>query len=576
LKRWRTAPSDPEAARQLAVESGVPAPVAEILLRRGHTTAGQVERFVHPRLSDLSDPGLLPDMEPAVDRIHHALRNGERITVFGDYDVDGITSAVLLSRTLRTLGGHVSTFLPHREDDGYGLHPATLDRCMEAQKPDLLLTVDCGSSSVEAVRSAAARGVDVVITDHHALPDELAPARAVINPKRSPDGSPWSGLCGVGVVFKLCHALVKAGRRSGSSAAADLDLREGLGLVALGTVADVVPLTGENRTLVRHGLVSLQTTENPGLKALMQSAGISGEIEAYHVSYLLAPRLNAAGRLGTAERAMELLSTEDPVRAEALAGELERSNQERREIEKAAYEEAEQQVDSAFDPDRDFGLVVYSEGWHPGVIGIVASRLVSKFHRPVIVVTTQKNGRTRGSGRSVEGFNLVEALEACSDTLLRHGGHPMAAGVEIDKDRIGEFRERFSAVAADRLRGSDLLPVQPVDGWLNLSDVDESLMLAVESMRPFGMGNPSPVWASSRLTVLGRPRIIGERHLTLTFLEGMDQREAIGFRMADRVPLPPGLMDAAYTVQRKEWRGRKTLQMVLQDFRPGTEAPVSE
>lgn len=574
MKRWRTASADPSAAAKLAAGIGVTTTVAEVLLRRGCSGAEQAERFLRPRLSDLSDPGQLPDMAPAADRVARALRTGERITVFGDYDVDGISAAALLSRTLRALGGRVETFLPHREDDGYGLHAATLDRCLKAQRPDLLITVDCGTGSVEAVRNASARGVDVVVTDHHNVPDELAPAVAVVNPKRGSSDAPWSALCGTGVAFKLCHALVKAGRATGSSAAVDLDLRESLGLVALGTVADVVPLTGENRTLVRHGLAALQETEHPGLAALKQVASVSGRLDTYHVGFMLAPRLNAAGRLGTAEKALELLTTGDSARASALAGELDRANQERRRIESEAFESAILQVDPEFDPDRDYALVVYGRDWHPGVIGIVASRLLSRYRRPVIVVTTQKDGRTRGSCRSLEGFHLVEALDRCSDLLLRHGGHALAAGIEIEESRIPAFRERFAGIAADRLRGTDLDPVQPVDGWLRLADLDDAFVDAMDLLRPFGAGNPEPVWATAGLKVFGQARVVGERHLALTFLEGLDRREAIGFRLGDR-ELPPGPLDAAYTVQRKEWRGRTSIQMVLQDFRPSEGPPPS-
>lgn len=574
VKRWRTAAADPAAAADLAARVGVPAAVAEVLLRRGCSTPGQAERFLRPRLSDLTDPGDLPDMGPAVERVARALRAGQRITVFGDYDVDGISAAALLARTLRALGGRVETFLPHREDDGYGLHVATLDRCLEAQRPELLITVDCGTGAVEAVRSAAARGVDVVVTDHHMPPEELAPAVAVVNPKRGAPDAPWGGLCGTGVAFKLCHALVKAGRQTGSSAAADLDLRESLGLVALGTVADVVPLADENRILVRHGLAALQETENPGLAALMRVAGVSGRLDTYHVGFMLAPRLNAAGRLGTAEKALELLLSPDPARAEALAEELNQANQERRRIEAEAFETAARQVDADFDPDRDFALVVFGRDWHPGVIGIVASRLVSRYRRPAIVVTTQKDGRTRGSCRSLEGFHLVEALAGCSDLLLRHGGHALAAGLEIEESRIPAFRQRFSGFAADRLRGTDLEPIQPVDGWQGLSAVDDAFVEAVDQLRPFGTGNPEPVWASPGLKVFGQARIVGERHLSLTFLDGLDRRKAIGFRMGDR-EVPQGALDAAYTVQRNEWQGRTTIQLVLQDFRPSEGPPAS-
>ena len=566
LKVWKTVESDHALVQTLSERTGLPLPLVSLLVSRGFTASETVDRFLNPRLSDLVDPSRLPDMEKAVDRIWKAIEQNESIVVFGDYDVDGISSTALLVQVLTRLGAHITPFLPHRIEDGYGLSVEPLKRCMESWSPKLLITVDCGTGSVEAVEWARSVGLDVVVTDHHEASGAVAPAQALVNPKLGTEER-IKALAGVGVAFKLCHALVKKGRESGVEAATNTDLRDYLDLVGIGTIADIVPLQDENRIYARYGLARLNKTESIGLKSLIEVAGIKGEIEAYHVGFILGPRLNAAGRIGDAQAALELLLTDRSERARVLAMQLDRANRERQDIEARIVREATTQIDAFFEPDRHFSLVVASEQWHAGVVGIVASRLSARYRRPAIVIALDESGIGRGSCRSIEGFDLVHHLGACSDLLMRYGGHAMAAGLELKAETIETFREKFNEVAAGVLAGADLRPVQTVDAWLNLGEADSSMLDALDRMRPFGFGNPTPVFAARGLHIVGQPRIVGNGHLKMALAEGGVQREAIGFNMGER-EIPEGPIDAAFQLQRNTYLGRQTIQLNLQDFRP--------
>ena len=567
-KIWRAAAADGESASRLAAELDLPLPLAMVLIARGHADAASAERFLNPRLSDLSDPLILPGMSAAVERIWSAIDRKEPIVIFGDYDADGISSTALMVRVLGSLGAKVVPFLPHRIDDGYGLAAETLQRCIENHHPKLVVTVDCGTNSVEAVLMARSSGIDVIITDHHEPSGEVAPALAVVNPKCGQNDD-LKVLSGVGVAFKLCHALVKAARGTGRPEAA-LDLRNHLDLVCIGTIADIVPLTGENRIFCRHGLALLRRTNLVGLRALIEVSGIKGELDAYHVGFLLGPRLNAVGRLGDAQASLELLLTEDADRARELAQQLDRTNRERQDVEAQIVKEAMAEIDSFFKPEEHFGLVIAREGWHPGVIGIVASRLSARYRRPTVVIAIDETGECRGSCRSVEGFNLVENLALCSTLLIRFGGHAMAAGLGVERRLIEAFRKRFNEVAAEALRTADLRPVQNIDAWVDLREADERLMTGLDRMRPFGFGNPTPVWAARGVRVVGQPRVVGGKHLKMALASGGTQREAIAFGAGDR-QLPVGPIDVAFQLQRNSYQGRDTLQFNVQDFRTGGE-----
>jgi single-stranded-DNA-specific exonuclease len=568
-KQWITGACDETHAPVLSSATGLPLSLCRLLLARGYDSPEAVDAFLNPRLSALSDPYDLPGMGPAVERLARALASGRPIVVFGDYDVDGITSTALMVRVLSALGGKPVPFLPHRVDDGYGLGIEPLMRCLDEHQPDCVITVDCGTSSVEAVEAAQARGVDVIVTDHHEPGSSLAPAYAVVNPKLNAANETHHTLAGVGVAFKVCHALLKYLREQGADPGKQPDLRSFMELVAIGTVADMVPLTGENRALVRHGLNELNRTTTPGLKALMDVAGIKGPVDTYHIGFLLGPRLNAAGRLGTALASLELLLNPDEPRVRVLAEELDTANRERQTLEAEMVEQAFAQIDAWYKPSDHFGLVASSKGWHPGVIGIVASRLCARYRRPVAVIAVDEEGIGKGSCRSIPAFHMVEGLTEAATHLRRFGGHPMAAGLEIHEKHIASFCEAFNEAARNRLRPEDFVPTQQVDAWLSLGDVDDAFMAALDRLGPFGLGNTKPVWAARNVRLLGSPKVVGEKHLKMTFLDGNARLDAIAFGMADR-EIPAGTMDVAFYLNRNEFRGRVTNQMVVQDIRPPT------
>ncbi len=575
-REWRVVPPAPvPAAAELGRALGLSRATAALLCSRGLTDAPAVRRFIEPRLSDLGDPHRLPDIPAAVTRLLQALQRGEHMVVFGDYDVDGITSTALLVRVLRALGGRVEPFLPLRLEEGYGLGVDALHRCIEQHHPRLIITVDCGTGSVAAVREAAKLGVEVIVTDHHDPGAEIAPALAVVNPKRGEDPGLQS-LAGVGVTFKLCHALLKEARTAGGVAAAGVDLRAHLDLVALGTIADIVPLREENRILARHGLLTLSRRGKPGLRALAAVAGVGETVDAYDVGFKLGPRLNAAGRLGDALKALELLLSDDEARCADLAEDLDAANRERQQIEAALLEEALSRVERTFDPGRDFGLVVAGEGWHPGVIGIVASRLVQRYGRPAVCIALN-GGEGRGSCRSVEGFDLAGELRNCQRWLRKHGGHAMAAGLELEAGAVEEFRAAFYDRARCFADGRVLRPLLRIDAWLDLEEADDRLCGEIDQLRPFGCGHATPVWAARRLSVVGRPQVVGRKHLKFRVAAGSVIREAIAFGRGEDT-LPEGQLDVAFQLRRDEFQGRSQLVLNVQDFRPAgalDAAPVS-
>lgn len=566
MKVWRTVAVDEAAAVRLAEELSVPAPFARLLAARGFAEREASEAFLNPRLKSLSDPGELPGMAAASEAVWTAIAAGKRIAVYGDYDVDGVSATALLVRVFRALGAVVEPFLPHRLEDGYGLTPDTVDRCIDLHRPALIVTVDCGTNSADAVERALARGVDLVITDHHQASGPAAPARAVVNPRLAPPGRPWSELAGVGVAFKLAHAVLKLARDAGAPGAAALDLRDQLDLVALGTVADCVPLTGENRVLVRFGLDVLRRAPSIGIRALMQAAAMKEEPEAWHIGFLLAPRLNAAGRLGTAEDSLNLLLAPDAARAASLARDLDRSNRERQEIERTIVDAAMARIDPAFDPVRDFALVLADRAWHPGVIGIVASRLVARYNRPAVVIALDDEGGGRGSCRGIPAVDLAAALRECADLLHRCGGHAMAAGLDIDATRVDDFRTRLNEIVKARVNGRVPDPELPIDAWLRLDEADEDLIGHIEKARPCGQGNPAPVWAARDLEVEDW-QVMKEKHVRLRLRQGAEVRAAIGFNLAAR-GRPAGRIDIAFELRRDTWNGRNGLQLQLRDFRP--------
>ena len=563
-----SAPPDPERVSALAAALDLPPTMCALLVGRGLSAADSAKAFLRPLLDHLHPPSLLADAPRAADRILAAVRAGESILVHGDYDVDGVCAAALLARWLRSIGARVTPFVPHRLTDGYDFGAAGL-AAARAAGARLIVTADCGVLAHEWVARAAEEGIDVVVTDHHMPHAELPPAVAVVDPSRPDCSYPNKGLCGTGVAWKLCWLIAE---RGGHPTAALLDL---LDLVAVATVADLVPLEGENRVLVRFGLRALARTTKPGLRALMRVTGLAETddptpIEAGRVGFVLAPRINAAGRMGAAARALDLLMTEDPDEADRLAHALEDENKVRQGEDRRTLEQALDQLAATYEPERDFGVVLAGEGWHPGVIGIAASRVVERIHRPVVLIAL-KDGRGRGSARSIPGFHLHDAIAACAEHLDRFGGHAQAAGMDVSAAALPLFREAFAAEARRRLQGRDLLlkPRLRIDMELPDHPVDLRLIELLQYCGPHGIGNPRPVFLLTGAEA-SAAKEVGKGHLRLRLEKGRVRLDGIGFGLAERwapATLSGRRVDVALQLQLDHWRGEKRLKARLMDLR---------
>jgi single-stranded-DNA-specific exonuclease len=554
-------PPDEGDVRRLATALRLPFALAGILVQRGYGTPDQAKRFLRPDLAELSDPFALAGMGRAVEVIVDAVRRGVRILVHGDYDVDGQCASALLTRALRLAGGNATAFVPHRLRDGYDFGPAGLAQA-QAVGAGLIVTCDCGITAVEAVAAAQRAGLGVIVTDHH-LPGPVLPgADAVLDPQQPDDRSGATNLCGTGVAFKLVQALVPA---LGLSPNLPLHL---LDLVALATVADVVPLVGENRILVKHGLKLLADSRWAGLRALVETAGLAGRpIRAGHVGFILAPRLNAAGRIGDASEGLSLLLTDDPADALATARRLDALNAERQLIDQRILDQALEQVERT--GDLEAGIVLDGDGWHPGVVGIVASRVVERYGRPTFLIAFDGD-IGKGSGRSISRFDLHGALTACGDLLERFGGHHMAAGLTLRRSNLEAFRVRFTEVARQRLAADDLGPEQRVDLEIPLAEATGDFERMARYLEPCGAGNPSPV-LGVRGVRLARRAVVGSGHLKGLLEDGEAQLAAIGFQWADRAAgLGDGPVDVAFRLETNDWQGLSTLQARLCALGPHT------
>lgn len=566
--RWEPGPyPDPALVALLERELSLPAALCSLLVTRGFHDPAAAKSFLRPSLSALHPPAALKDLPQAVNRILAAMEAGETIFVHGDYDVDGMAGTALLTRWLRRMGGTVVPFVPHRVRDGYDVGSAGLEAAAAA-KASLLVTVDCGILAHEALARARDLGMHVIVTDHHTPDRELPPALAVLNPNRADGSYPDRGLCGAGVAFKLCQALATARGHP------EEELHPLLDLVCMATVADLVPLTGENRILARFGLRALAQTRNPGLGALMSSAGVDPkQLSAGTVGFVLAPRLNAVGRLGDAGQGLRLLLTEDGGEADRLAWEAGELNRARQEEDRRILGEVLNQLAESYDPLRDFAVVLGSEGWHPGVVGIVASRVVELVHRPTVLVALE-GGRGRGSGRSIPEFHLLEAIRACGAHLERFGGHRQAAGMEILQDRMAGFREAFNAEARKTLEHQELRPTLRLEAEVGLGDLSWDLLRYMKYLGPHGIGNPRPLFVARGVTLAQPPRVVGLSHLKLRLRQGETELAAIGFRLAQRLhpkTLGAGPFDVAFQLQENEYRGTRELQANLRDLRPAGE-----
>ncbi len=564
-KRWKLKAIDEQVVRETAEHSGLPMPLARALALRGHCAPDEIAAFLNPRLAGLSDPFLLPDMQKAVSRIWKAIDADEAIAVFGDYDVDGVTATALLTRVLAALGADVKPFIPDRLDEGYGLSLDALERCLEEHGSSLVVTVDCGTNSADSVARAQTRGVDVIVTDHHEPEGQSATAFALINPKVGTVPE-LEDLSGVGIAFKLAHALLKSGREAGRAVAENIELRDYLDLAALGTVADIVPLVGGNRIIVRHGLAALDATKWEGLRALKVVAGMRGEADTYHLGFQLGPRINAAGRIGQPMQALRLLTTDDPAEAWEIAELLDRTNQERRKLEQTMAAEAFAEIEACFDPEKHFGLVVAKEGWHPGVVGIVASRVSRRYNRPAIVMGIDEDGSVRGSCRSIDGFDLLEGLRACDQHLIKYGGHKMAAGVALSADSLEAFKSTFNAAVSAELKALDLVPAQYIDAEITGDELEWKFYEQLKQLSPFGQGNAEPIWALRGATLSGKPRVVGQKHLKLSVASAGRKFDAIAFNYP-LAQLPDGRLDIAFTLKENRWNGSTGLQLQVKDIR---------
>lgn len=528
-KRWNLLETPVDAA-QLAAALKVPPIVGTLLWQRGHRTVEAAQQFLEPRLHSLGDPFLLTDLEKAAGRIWQAIERQEKIVIFGDYDVDGITSSTLLWRVLGKLGAtRATTFLPHRMDEGYGLSQEGVERCVEEHAPQLLIAVDCGTTAPDQVDWLNSRGVDVLIIDHHALAERKPAAVALVNPQQ--DGA-YEYLASVGLIFKLCHGLLKVR----PDAQKRVDLREYLDLVAVGTVADIVPLVGDNRIFVRRGLTQLAATLNPGLRALIQIAQIRGVPSTSDVGFRIGPRLNASGRLGDATLSLRLLTTEDVAEAQKIARELDANNRERQGLEQTILEEAQRALLASVNPADERAIVLASRGWHIGVIGIVASRIQRAHHRPTIIIGIDENGVGKGSGRSIEGCSLVEGLGQCAEHLMVYGGHEMAAGLTIAEDKVDAFRGAFSRYARSVLQEEHLQPCLELSGAIELSELNEELFHQIQQLAPFGRENPEPIFVFRGTKCRRTPRPFGRGHFKMSLDACGMECEVVAFGLAQHTP----------------------------------------
>ena len=563
---WDQAPGNEAEATALADACDIDPVIARLLVLRGITAPDEATRFLSPALDQLHDPFSLTDLPVAVDRLLGAIARGERIAVHGDYDVDGVTSTVMLRRLLELLGADVVHFIPDRLRDGYGLEPAAIER-LAGQDVNVIVSVDCGIRSAAAAIRARELGVDLIITDHHEPDAALPSALAVINPKRPDCPYPDKNLAGVGVALKLVQALCQRTDHTRW-------LPGFIKLAALGTVADVVPLRGENRVIAKLGLEQLsQGRHTTGLRAPLETAGLLGQtVTSFHVAFRLAPRINAAGRMSTPDLATRLLLlTDDARHAEAmgLAKQLEAENLRRRQEEAEILTAARRKVDTDPDIGAHAMLVVWGEGWHRGVIGIVASKLVDAYHRPAIVIAV--DGDTAyGSGRSISRFDLLGSLEACGDLFTKFGGHRHAAGLTMEAGRLKELRRRLTDYADTRLGPEDLAPRLRIDGHLPLTAITPAVIEGLRTMEPFGAGNPRPVFHTGAVELANGPRIMKAKHLSMSVRQDARVFRAVAWRLADRadfVTQHRGALDVAFNLTENHYRGEHTVELSVADIR---------
>jgi single-stranded-DNA-specific exonuclease len=573
---WCDVPVDDSRVAAAAAALKVPPVIARLLCQRGLDDPEVAQRFLAPSLAHLHDPFLLAGMREAVERLMAAIARRERIVIHGDYDADGVTSTILLRRGIEVLGGDVEHFVPDRLRDGYGLQPATVER-LHAAGARVIVSVDCGIRAVQAAERARLLGVDLIITDHHEPESALPDALAVINPKRPDCSYPEKALAGVGVALKVVQALLQTSGRGESL------LPHFVKIAAIGTMADVVPLTGENRVIAHQGLAGLSTGPHAaGLAALLEEVGLLGKrVDSFHVGFVLGPRVNAAGRMQTADLALDLLlirGQDDAAksRARALARRLSEENARRQEHEAAILSAARRAVEHDLEIGAQNILVVSDAGWHRGVVGIVASKLVETYHKPALVLSVE-DGVAYGSARSIPAFDMLAALESCADLFLRFGGHRLAAGVTLEAERLDELRRRLVTWANERLGPEDLIPRLRIHAPLGLREISSEVLDGLARLAPFGAANPKPVFRAGPVALMGAPRTVKDRHLKLLFRQDGRTLPAIAWRAAERgeyLTANRGALELAYSIEAGEYQGVATTELTVADVRVPTGAGV--
>lgn len=566
--RWQIQELPQEQAALLAGELGVSPLLARLLISAGHTDVASAKAFLGCKLDTLDDPFAITNLRAAVERIHQALKAGQSLFILGDYDVDGVTSTTLMVSALRRLGSNPGYIVPLRKGEGYGISEAALERAFESGKPDLFIALDCGTNAVNAVSKLKQEGVEVIIIDHHQAKDAGTADALLVNPHvNDPAEAPWHDLCTVGLVFKMVHGLMKYLREQGVPEGHAIDLKNELDLVAIGTIADLVPLVGENRVLARAGLKRLQHCQRPGLHALLEICGLEpGQpISPTDVSFRLSPRINASGRLADASLPIDMLLCSDYSDCREQAQELDSLNKARQEIERTIADEAARRAENDYADSP--GLVLYDAEWHAGVVGIVAGKLMHELGKPCIVLGNDE-GMAKGSGRSLPGVNLVEALQQCSELLESWGGHPMAAGVALKAENVAAFSEKFQAAICEQLKNYTPESILDISLWLEPSDIGVSLLEELDKLHPFGQGNREPLLGVGPLKLERTPEPFGKGHFRF-WLPVPDSRpiSGVAWRMADRMPDWQRELDLALKLSWNHWNGRSYPQVELVSWR---------
>jgi len=563
-KKWTVKePPDENSVLALADSLNISGILAELLIQRGVTNFFEAKKYFRPSLDSIHDPYLMHDMEKAATRVIDAITNNEKICVYGDYDVDGTCSSSLMYLFLKELGANVYVHIPKRLTEGYGLSIGGID-LVKKDNVDLIISVDCGITAVDEVEYANTLGMDTIICDHHQPKEVLPKAYAILDPLKPGCEYPFKYLSGAGVAFKLARAIAyRFGKK-------DMVFKY-LDLVALAAAADIVPLTDENRILVRAGIEQINSNPRPGIRALIKIARMEpGNLSAGQIVFTIAPRINAVGRLGDAIRAVELFITDNYKEAEKLARVLESENLERRKIDEVTYSHALEMVKEIDDFDNELGIVLHHDSWHPGVVGIVASRLVEKYFRPSIMLTTI-DGVAKGSARSIPGFNIYESIEECQDLVVQFGGHKAAAGLEIEVDNINEFRKRFNDSLKANLKDGELIPEIKIDSKISLCDITPKFIRVLEQFAPFGPGNMRPIFLAENVKVVANPRIVGTNHFITTFCQNGGEKvyDAIGFNLGKfvyEVDKDTDLVDIVFTIEKVVRDGRSYPQIRVKDI----------